>query len=572
MVLGSTRSDRIRFAAAGHAPLVFKAANVLNVYTHEWLQRDIAVVDGYIVGVGTYTGDVEIDVAGKHVVPGLIDAHVHIESSQVTPRRYAEAVLPRGVTSVITDPHEIANVLGTDGIRFMLEASEGLPLTVYVMLPSCVPATPMEEAGAILSADDLAPFLEHPRVLGLAEMMNVPGVLSQDPAVLAKLELAKGKVIDGHAPGFTGNALNAYVTAGVSTDHECQTTDEMWERLRLGQYVLMREGTAAKNVKALMGALTVQNMARVLLCTDDRDAHSLLSEGAVDYAVRFLIREGVDPATAIRLATLNTAEAYGLKTKGAIAPGKEATFSILNDLEAFDVADVYVRGQHVATAGQTIVPLEPALQASGPLGGVTVKLPSVEDMQIHIASEQARVIGMIPDSLETELLVEKVGEVGSLFTPDKTRSLLMNLERHGGSGNVGIGIIKGYGIENGAIAQSIGHDSHNVTVIGDNAADMRAAVLRLVATGGGIVIVQDGEVLADMTLEIAGLMTDQPLRHVEKQSAVLYDVARKKLAIPTTVDPFVALSFMSLPVIPALKLTTKGLFDVTRFQHVPLFA
>lgn len=572
MDVGSTLSDRIRFAASGQAPLVFKNANVLNVYTHEWLLCDVAVVASTIVGVGTYTGDVEIDVAGKHLVPGLIDAHVHIESSQVTPRRYAEAVLPRGVTSVITDPHEIANVLGTEGIRFMLDASEGLPLTVYVMLPSCVPATPLEEAGAALSADDLAPFLTHPRVLGLAEMMDVPGVLSQDPAVLAKLQLAEGKVIDGHAPGVTGNALSAYVTAGVTTDHECQTADEMWERLRLGQYVLMREGTAAKNVKALLTALTVQNMARVLLCTDDRDAHSLLSEGAVDYAVRLLMKEGVDPATAIRLATLNTAEAYGLKTKGAIAPGKEATFSILNDLASFDVADVYVLGEHVATAGKTIVPLNPARQVSGPLGGVTVKLPGAAAMRIRIASERARVIGMVPDSLETELLLEKVGEVGSVFVPDKTRSLLLNLERHGGSGNVGSGIIKGYGIENGAIAQSIGHDSHNVTVIGDNAADMRAAVSRLAVTGGGIVIVQNGEVAAEMTLEIAGLMTDQPLQDVEKQSAVLYEVARERLAIPATVDPFVALSFMSLPVIPALKLTTKGLFDVTAFQHVPLFA
>lgn len=560
----------IEAAASGRAPLVFKNARVVNVYTHEILKADIAVIDGLIAGVGEYEGEKEIDLQGKVVIPGLIDAHVHIESSMVTPRRYAEAVLPLGVTSVITDPHEIANVAGSEGIRYMLDASEGIPLTVYIMLPSSVPATPEEEAGASLSAADLAPFLPEPRVLGLAEVMNVPGLLAADEDVLAKLEMAKDQVIDGHAPGFTGNDLNAYVAAGVMTDHECQTEEEMIERLRLGQYVLMREGTAAKNLTHLMGAVTDQNLSRVLLCTDDRDAHSLLNEGAVDYAVRLLIKEGMDPIKAVRMATINTAEAYGLKTKGAIAPGKEATFAVLDDLDTFKVKDVYVRGEQVSADGKIMNALQPEREVAEKIGDVQVNVPDEEDLRITIESEQAHVIGLKQASLETDLLVESIGDVGSDFQPDKERSLLLVLERYGNSGNRGLGIIKGYGIQGGAIAQTIGHDSHNMIVVGDNAPDMIRAVNLLVEQAGGIVLVKEGKKLAGLPLEIGGLMTDKPLTEVDERAADLYQAAREQMNIPETVDPFVALSFMSLPVIPALKLTTKGLFDVVSFKHIPL--
>lgn len=564
-------STLIDTAASGKAPLVFKNARIVNVYTHEIVAGDIAVLAGVIAGVGRYQGDTEIDLKGRTVIPGLIDAHVHIESSMVTPRRYAEAVLPRGVTSVITDPHEIANVAGLEGIRYMLDASQGIPLTVYVMLPSSVPATPDEEAGAILRADDLASFKDEARVLGLAEVMNVPGLLAGDEDVLAKLKMAAGKMIDGHAPGFSGNDLNAYVAAGVKTDHECQTEEEMVERLRLGQYVLMREGTAAKNVKNLMGAVTTENLSRVLLCTDDRDAHSVLNEGAVDYAVRLLIEQGMDPIKAVRMATINVAEAYGLKEKGAIAPGKEATFSVLNDLDTFEVKDVYVKGIKVASDGDVCAEIKPDKDVSSTLGKIALDVPTLDDLSIRIESDRARVIGLKEQSLETELLVESVGQVGESFEPDKTYSLLMVLERYGQSGNRGLGIIKGYGIEGGAIAQTIGHDSHNVIVIGDNRADMIKAIEALVEQAGGVVVIGDGETIASLPLEVGGLMTDQALTDVDERSAALYKAAREVLNIPPEVDPFVALSFMSLPVIPTLKLTPKGLFDVSEFTHVPLF-
>ena len=563
--------SRIRSAVSGRAPLVFKHARVLNVYTEEIIPADVAVQDGLIIGIGEYSGEREIDLNNQVIVPGLIDAHVHIESSQVTPRRYAEAVLPRGVTSVITDPHEIANVAGSEGIRYMLDASEGILLDVYVMLPSSVPATPLEESGAVLEAGDLAPFLSEPRVLGLAEVMNVPGLLEGDRGVLDKLEMARGRVVDGHAPGFSGNDLNAYVTAGVMTDHECQTPEEMTERLRLGQYVLMREGTAAKNLLSLLPAVTNENRRRVLLCTDDRDAHSILSEGAVDYAVRLLIREGMDPVKAISLATLNTAEAYGLKTKGALAPGREATFSVLTDLNAFVVGEVYVRGERIAADGHMLADIELTRGVADKLGRVEIRRPGAEDFQIRIESDKARLIGLIPDSLETGQRIESLGDVGALFEPTADKSLLMVLERYGKSGNRGLAILQGYGITRGAIAQTTAHDSHNLIVVGDNAKDMLTAIDCLVESGGGVVAVRDGQVLARLSLEIGGLMTDRPLKAVEAESQTLYLAARDELLIPDTVDPFVALSFMSLPVIPSLKLTTNGLFDVTAFRHVPLF-
>jgi adenine deaminase len=524
-----------------------------------------------VVGFGKYQAREEMDLEGKYVCPGLMDAHVHLESSMVKPAEYARAVVPLGTTSVICDPHEIANVLGLEGVQYILDASEGLPLHVYVMVPSCVPATQMETAGAELTAADVVELFEQERVLGLAEMMNFPGVLYRVPSVLAKMAAAGDRPIDGHAPGLSGLDLNAYVAAGIGSDHECTTLEEAREKLRRGMHILIREGTTARNLHALLPLVTAANARLCHFCTDDRHPHTLLDkdQGHVDDVVRKAIAWGLDPVTAIRMASINTAEYFRLRGVGAVAPGYRADLLVLSDLEAVKVDQVYAAGRLVAERGNLLasgagfpqVPLQPS---------VDVDLSAL-DFTIATGEGPARVIGVIPEQVITKALrLDPTAKDGQVVS-DPARDILKIavVERHHRTGNVGLGLVQGVGLKRGAIASSVAHDSHNLVVIGTSDDEMQAAVAAIVEMGGGKVVVAGGEVQAACPLPIAGLMSDRPLEEVANQVEALTHAAR---ALGCTLsDPLMTMSFLALPVIPDLKLTDLGLVDVNQFDLVPLF-
>ena len=551
------------------ADLVLRNARLLNVFSGEIHPADIAIHDGRVVGLGEYRARQVVDLKQRFVAPGLIDAHVHLEDLMVQPSEFARAVLPHGTTAVVCDPHEIANVLGLDGVRYMLDASEGLPLSVYVMAPSCVPATHMESAGAGLTADDIEKLWAYERVLGLAEMMNYPGVLFRVPAVLDKIRSAGDRPIDGHAPGLSGLDLNAYIAAGVRSDHECTDLGEAREKLRRGMHILIREGTTARNLHALLPLVTPQNARLCHFCSDDRHPDTLLREGHIDDIVRQAIGWGLDPVLAFQLATINTAEYFQLRNVGAVAPGYRADLVVLDDLEAVQVAQVYAAGQLVADGGQALfsmsgmldVPIQPS---------VHVDLDAL-NLDIAAGEGSARVIGTIPDQVVTEdLRLAPTIENGRVVS-DPGRDLLKIavIERHHGTGNVGLGLVKGVGLKRGAIASSVAHDSHNLVVIGASDKEMRAAVAAITEMGGGLVVVAGGQVRAACPLPIAGLMSDQPIEEVRDQVEALSEAAH---ALGCTLpDPFMTLSFLALPVIPSLKLTDKGLVDVDKFDIVPLF-
>jgi len=559
------------------AELVLRNGRVINVYTAEILEADVAMADGYIVGVGSgYASRQEIDLGGRYVCPGLIDAHVHIESSMVTPYQFARAVVPRGTTTVVCDPHEIANVAGTAGIRYMLDASDGLPLTVYVNLPSCVPATTMGTAGAELSADDLLPLANLPRVLGLAELMNVPGLVLGFPDVLAKVEAFRERVIDGHAPGFSGKWLQAYVGAGPGSDHESTTAAEMLEKLRLGMRVFIRESTAAKNLGALLPAVTPQNSRRCAFCTDDRHPADLLDEGHLDHLIRLAVAGGLDPVTAIQMATLNAAEWFRLRDRGAIAPGLRADLVVFSDLKNFRPEMVFAAGRLVAQAGEPAGDwAEPRAEDSAVRGTVRVDWDRVS-LRIPVPdagarSARARVIGVIPDQVLTEHRVEEVpvrdGE--AMADPERDILKLAVIERHRMTGNVGLGFVWGLGLRQGALAGSVGHDAHNLIVAGCDDVSMMTAARAVAQMGGGLAVAVGEQVLATVPLPVAGLMSDQPVETVRFQMDNLTRAARSLgTSLP---DPLMTLSFLPLEVIPALKLTDQGLVDVEQFAFVPLF-
>ncbi|MCL7453171.1 MAG: adenine deaminase [Anaerolineae bacterium] len=558
-------------AARGDEPadLLFKNARLVNVFAGEIHAADIAVHAGRVVGWGTYEARKVIDLGGRFVCPGFMDAHVHLESSMVQPAEFARAVVPRGTTAVVCDPHEIANVLGLDGVRYILQASEGLPLQVYVMAPSCVPATHMETAGAELSAEDIEQLWSYERVIGLGEMMNFPGVLFRVPPVLAKIRAAGTRPIDGHAPGLSGLDLNAYVAAGIRSDHESTALEEAREKLRRGMHVMIREGTTARNLDSLLPLVTAANARFCHFCTDDRHPDTLLGEGHIDDVVRKAIAWGLDPVMAIQMATINTAEYFGLREVGAVAPGYRADLLVLDDLEGVAVAQVYASGQLVAGDGHFLlergqlphVPVQPSMQVS----------LSALDFAMAAGEGLARVIGIIPGQIVTEdLRLEPATEDGRIVQ-DPQRDLLKIavVERHHGTGNVGLGLVKGMGLKQGAIASSVAHDSHNIVVVGATDQDMHAAVRAVVEMGGGQVVLSAGEVRAACALPIAGLMSDRPLEEVRDQVEGLAEAAH---ALGCTLpDPLMALSFLALPVIPALKLTDKGLVDVSAFGFVPLF-
>jgi adenine deaminase len=553
------------------ADLLLKNARLVNVLSGEIHPADIAVYDGIVVGFGEYHANQVLDLEGKFVCPGLMDAHVHLESSMVQPAEFARAVVPLGTTSVICDPHEIANVLGLDGVQYILDASEGLPLHVYVMVPSCVPATHMETAGAELTAADVEELMGRDRVLGLAEMMNFPGVLYRVPDVLEKIKAAGDRPIDGHAPGLSGLDLNAYIAAGIGSDHECTDLKEAREKLRRGMHILIREGTTARNLHALLPLVTPANARLCHFCTDDRHPDTLLdkAQGHIDDIVRKAIAWGLDPLTAIQMASSNTAEYFRLRGVGAIAPGYRADMLVLDDLEMIQVAQVYAAGRLVAEQGSFLasrsdfpqVPLQPSVHVD----------PPALDFTIVAGDGPARVIGAIPEQVVTkELRLEPTTENG-LVISDPGRDLLKIavVERHRRTGNVGLGLVQGVGLKRGAIASSVAHDSHNLVVIGASDDEMRAAVAAIVEMGGGQVVIDGGEVKAACPLPIAGLMSDQPLETVAAQVEALTQTSH---ALGCTLpDPLMTMSFLALAVIPSLKLTDRGLVDVNKFDIVPLF-
>ena len=560
------KKQRIIDVAAGRekADLVLKNATYVDVFSGTLATDDIAVAEGLIVGQGSYEGNVEVDMTGKIVCPGFIDAHIHLESSLVSPTEFAKAVLPHGTTTVITDPHEITNVMGEAGIDYMLEATEGLPLDVRFMIPSCVPATPMDESGAELDYRDIDSFFDHPRVLGLAEMMNFPGVIQANSGPVAKIVTSQShhKKIDGHAPGLTGNDLNAYIAAGVYSDHECATLEDAAAKLRRGQHIMIREGTAARNLEALLPLMEDERYIRCMFCTDDKHPSDLLERGHMDYICREAVRLGADPIRTVQVACHHAARYFLLNNRGAIAPGYLADFAVVDNLQNFGVLEVYKRGVRVYGDGE-LMPVEE---------------PDIPDRLARQAEDTFHVKRLEPSDFSEWRPRGVIGMVeGQIITTDQGYADCVNLdtdtlkmavvERHRNTGHIGIGYLRGYGLKEGAVATSVAHDSHNIIVVGANDQDMAFAANRIAENHGGIVVVKNGEVLAELPLEIAGLMSRRPLTEV---NALLENAkeAAHGLGVGEGIDPFMTLSFMSLPVIPTLRLTTRGVMDVATQKYI----
>ena len=560
------KKQRIIAAAAGREPaeLVLKNAAFVNVFSNEISTMDIAVTEGLIVGMGSYHGKTEVDCTGKIVLPGFLDAHIHLESSLVSPTEFVKAVLPHGTTTVVTDPHEITNVMGTDGIEYMLQATEGLPVDVRFMLPSCVPATPLDESGAILDYRAIDSFYDHPRVQGLAELMNFVGAINGDEQTVEKIVAAQAhhKKIDGHAPDLKGNDLNAYIAAGVYSDHECHDINDALAKLERGQFIMIREGTAARNLEALMPLLTGKYADRCMFCTDDKHPNDLLEKGHIDYIVKKAISLGADPITAVKVACHNAARYFLLNNRGGISPGYLADFVIIDNFQNFNIEQVYKKGVLMVDHGEI----------------QDFPSPEIEPYLVERAHKTFHVA-----ALTAEDFVEKrprgiIGMVdGEITTVDAGYSDRIDVEydvlkiavveRHKNTHHIGIGYIQGYGLKSGAVATSISHDSHNIIVVGTNETDMAAAVNRVVELNGGIVVWDGGQPVAEVPLAIAGIMSDEPLVTVNEKLETAKDAAHK-LGVNPGIDPFMTLSFMALPVIPSLRITTRGVFDVTTQSYV----
>lgn len=553
--------------------LVIKNISIIDVFGQETFISDVGIKNGYIVGIGNYHGNEIIDGTGKYICPGLIDAHAHIESSLTTPAEYCKAALLHGVTSLIADPHEIANVLGLDGIKLMLKLSEGLPFNFFFMLPSCVPATSFENSGAILTSNDLSNLYSNAQVLGLAEVMDFPSVINCEEDMINKIYDAKNLNlrIDGHGAGLNTEALNAYCTANIRTDHECHLKEEVTDIIRRGMYVLIREGTVAKNLKELIKVASIKNSRRLCFCTDDRHIDDLILNGSIDSSIRYAIKAGLNPETAIQMASLNSAECYKLNDLGAIAPGYKADFIILNNLENFQIQSVYKDGQLVADNGILVknnIPT-PKIKTTNSLN---IKDLLKDKLDITLYNKSIiNVIKVIPNKLETIHLREPISSPSNKFIADIEKDLLKVavIERHKGTGNVGVGIINGMELKSGAIATTIAHDSHNLIVVGTNDSDMLFATEKLKEIGGGIIVVEDGKVLSSIKLEIGGLITDRPINSIMNDLEELHN-SIKKVAPTINFNPFLTLSFLSLPVIPDIKITDKGIFDVKKFDFIDI--
>ena len=556
------------------ADLVIKNANIVNVLSEEIHKGDIAICDGVIAGIGeNYSGEKEIDINGAYVTPSFIDGHVHLESTMMLPKEFAKTVLPAGTTTIIIDPHEISNVLGLHGISFMHEAVKNLPMNVYTMLPSCVPATPFETSGFDLNSYDLSLLIDKPWVLGIAEMMNFPGVLNRDKNVMAKLELAKsrGKRIDGHAPYLSGKDLCGYIASGVKSDHECTTPEEAIEKLRLGVYVMIREGTAAKDLDALIPVLKTSNTRKCIFVTDDRHPADLKEH--INGMVRRVVEAGVDPIKAVQVASLNTAEYFGLKDLGAIAPGYKADLLVLPDLKSFKPDIVLKDGKVVAQDGKLAVEI-PDSDAISTRNSVNVRWITMDDFKIPTEGDglkKVRALEVIPHQLITKSVLSDVNVVdGNAVSNVETDTLkICVIERHRATGNIGKGFVKGFNLKCGAIASTVAHDSHNMIVIGTNDFDMYTAAVALIKCQGGKVVVKDGEIISQLPLPIAGLMSDREFDFVVEKCDELNKAAH---SIGCELeDPFMTMGFLSLPVIPELKITDKGVFDTNKFDFVDIF-
>ncbi|MTI70388.1 MAG: adenine deaminase [Firmicutes bacterium] len=562
--------------AAGRkvSELVLKNCKIINVFSHEIIEGDIAINKGKIVGIGEYEGEEEINMNGKFVSPGLIDSHVHIESSMVTPTQFARTIIPRGTTTIIADPHEIGNVCGLDGIQFMLDSSKEIPLDVYFMLPSCVPATNFENSGAVLEADSLEKMIDNERILGLGELMDYPSTINADEKILSKIEIAKkrDKLIDGHGPGINDKELNSYVTAGVRTEHECSTVEEMIDRLRLGMYIAIREGSAARNLEDLIRGVNKENLRRCIFCTDDRHPEDIINDGHIDNNLKLSIKNGIDPISAIKMATINAAECYNLKNKGAIAPGYDADLVVLDDLREFKVKKVFKKGKLVAENNKALFKVK-SYDHSKVVDTVNIKEIENGALKLKLDSDIVNVMRLSAHSLVTEKVVRKVETNDTNeFKVNKNLDILKLavIERHNATGNIGLGLVENFKLNNGAIASTIAHDSHNLIVVGDNDEDMIKAIEEVTKVGGGITICSEGKVLKTLALPIAGLMSNRSMEDVNKELEEMLDIAYNKLNVNTDLDPFMTLSFLALPVIPELKVTDLGLFDVTKFDFTKL--
>lgn len=561
-------------SARGNIPadLLLKNGRVINVFTGEIEETSIAIAGSHIVGLGEYDAKKVTDVEGAYICPGFIDAHVHIESALVPPYEFARAVVPHGVTTVVVDPHEIANVLGNEGIRYMLDASKYTPFSVYVMASSCVPATHLETSGATLRWSDLIEFKKDPWVLGLAEVMNYPGVINCDEQVLDKLRAFADKRIDGHCPGLTGRELEAYAASGIASDHECTTVEEANEKLRRGMYVMIREASNAHNLLTLLPIINERTARRVLFCTDDRLPDDLIDKGSIDYIVRTAIRHGIDPVMAITISTLNAAEYFGLTDRGALAPGRRADICVFNNFDEMKIERVYYGGKRVVFRGK----LEPDdHERSRPPIRNTMNVDwSKLDLRVRAGSngQTLRVIGMVPGQLVTREEFDHALVQNEQIVSDPSRDILKMavIERHHATGNVGLGFVRGFKLKRGAIGSSVGHDSHNILVVGTNDDDMVSAARAIASMQGGFVAVDRGQILGRVPLPIAGLMSEQPIERVRAELDHLNEATRRLGCDLET--PFMALSFLALPVIPDLKLTDKGLVDVRKFGFVDLIA
>lgn len=555
--------------------LKIKNANVVDVYTGTIFSADIYIKDGVFAGFdGERKAKEEIDAKGQYVVPGFIDGHCHIESSHLSPSEFSDAVVPCGTTTVIADPHEICNVSGLDAMKYMLSSAKDAPLNIFYMFPSCVPATPFEHSGAILNAAEIETIIDNEKILGLGEMMNYPGIIYADDTVMDKLECAykRGKNIDGHVPSIQGQGLDAYIAAGITTDHECETPEELREKVRKGMYVLLRQGTACKNVLQLLPGVDDTNYKRCLFCTDDRQPQSIIREGHINYGVSLAVKAGLDPVKAISAASLNAAECFGLKDRGAIAPGKKADFFITDSLEELKPSMVFIEGRKAAENGKIILKA-PHVEPIGVAGMMNVKDLSLDTFRLELKSDEARIIEIIPGGVVTGSGRDTVKrDENNLWVHDESKDVLKItvIERHHGTGFHASGLIRGYGMKHGAVGTSIAHDSHNLIIIGDNDEDMLAVVKKLVELGGGITMFKDGKELSSHRLEIAGLMTDDSLDEVVKCLDQMHEIAEKELEVSKNIDPFMTLCFMALPVIPELKITDCGLFDVTTFSFTDI--
>ncbi len=554
------------------ADLVLKDAQILDVFSGKIERGDIAIKEGYIAGIGLdFPARETIPLKGAYVTPGFIDGHLHLESSLVSPREFCKAVLPHGTTALVCDPHEIANVLGLEGVLYFLRITQDLPVDVFFTAPSCVPSSPLETSGAILGPEEIRTLLDHPRVVGLGEVMNFPGVIRGDPEVLSKIALAleKGKRVDGHAPGLRGDELSAYVAPGISSDHECVHLKEAEEKLKRGMYIQIREGSTAKNMSALLPLVRAFGVSRFMLVTDDRHPQDLLEEGHMDFLLKKAVYMGIAPNLAVRMATFNPAFYFNLKRRGAAAPGYIADLVVLKDLKDFSPIYVIKGGRVVAKNGALLEEVDSTLPEACPSSFHT-RLPP-RPFSIPAKGRSARVIRVIPNQIVTEAETSPVTIEDGEVRADPSRDILKIavVERHHGTGNVGVGLVSGFELKEGALASSVAHDSHNVVVVGTSDEEMLAAVKAIEEMKGGLVVVKGGKVVASLALPLAGLMSLEPLEVVARKVRILHQSAK---ALGTTLEnPFMALSFLALPVIPQLKITDLGVVDVEKFQIVDLF-